>query len=242
MSDIYQPLYARNPSPGIVGRAEFLCRLATGNRVLHVGCADAPLTAEKLSNGELLHSRLTEVADECIGVDTDEAAVRVLRDHGFSDVIAGDASSPTLMLGKAFDVVILGEVLEHVGDAGALLSAMQARLSSDGVLVVTVPNAFNALRFLHMIVRAREVVHRDHLAYYSAKTVAAAGERAGLELVTVAFTDPFAESGVSNRHRLISSLYGRLLAVRPFLGQSVIALFAPNGFGDESPKNHLVVA
>lgn len=224
MWDIYRPLNALKPPLGVINRTDYLCTLAAGRCVLHVGCAAAPVTPDLLSSPDFLHRRLVQAADACCGVDTDASAARMLRDAGFTDILTLDAADLSSVTDSTFDLIILGEVLEHVNNPGLLLAEMAKVLRPGGRVVVTVPNAFNLLRFIQLFA-GREVVHMDHVAYYSAKTLAAVCSRVGLTLETVAFTDPFGESSGGRRHRVVAALYRRLLAAKPFLGQAVIGVF-----------------
>jgi SAM-dependent methyltransferase len=224
MWDIYQPLKSLRAPLGVRDRADFLCELAVGRRVLHVGCAAAPVTPELLTSPNFLHRRLVEAAQSCCGVDTDAGASQMLRDAGFLDIITADATELSSVTDKTYDLIVLGEVLEHVNNPGLLLDEMAKVLDPGGRIVVTVPNAYNLLRFLQ-IFAGREVVHMDHVAYYSPKTLSAACARVGLALETVAFTDPFRESPGARSHRLLSAIYRQLLTARPFVGQSVIGVF-----------------
>ena len=224
MWDIYRPLHSLQAPLGVINRADFLCELAVGRQVLHVGCAAAPVTPELLSAPNFLHRRLVDAAAACCGIDTDAEAAELLREAGFADILTADAAALSAVTDSTFDLIVLGEVLEHVNNPGLLLDEMAKVLRPGGRVVVTVPNAYNLLRFLQ-IFAGREVVHMDHVAYYSAKTLTAACARSGLTLETIAFTDPFRESMGGRRHRLSAIAYRRLLNARPFLGQSVVGVF-----------------
>jgi 2-polyprenyl-3-methyl-5-hydroxy-6-metoxy-1,4-benzoquinol methylase len=232
--DIYRPLLALKPSLGIVNRADYLCELASGNRVLHVGCAAAPLTLADLQSPLFLHRRLVEASADCHGVDNDDEAAEMLRAAGFENIRTADATELPQLTRDRFDLIVMGEVLEHVADPGSLLRQMPKMLTSSGRIVITVPNAYNLFRFLHMFV-GREVVHMDHVAYYSPKTLTAACSRAGLTLEQLAFTDPFGESEGARTHRLIATAYGVVLKIRPYLGQSVVGVFRLT-HADEPPS------
>ena len=56
-------------------------------------------------------SNLKDAASEALGFDYEEAEVAKLRDMGF-DAVAGDATN--FDLDRKFDVVVAGEILEHV--------------------------------------------------------------------------------------------------------------------------------
>jgi 2-polyprenyl-3-methyl-5-hydroxy-6-metoxy-1,4-benzoquinol methylase len=85
----------------------------------------------------------------------------------------------------SYDLVIAGEVLEHVENAGAFLRGCGRLLQEHGVLCVSVPNACSPKIGLRAMV-GRELVHPDHLVYYGPRTLARALKRAGFELTFLA--------------------------------------------------------
>jgi SAM-dependent methyltransferase len=85
-----------------------------------------------------------------IGVDVDRWALREAAQRGIATCWA-DVEQPLPFDGGEFDVVVAGELLEHVRDPSALLGEVQRVLRPGGRLVGSVPNGFrlkNRLRFL----------------------------------------------------------------------------------------------
>jgi 2-polyprenyl-3-methyl-5-hydroxy-6-metoxy-1,4-benzoquinol methylase len=164
---------------------ERLCGVA-GGEVAHIGCADSPYTEELLAAGALLHTRLVRVA-RVTGFDIDGAALERLRqalaDERFvlADVTAGVGGEER----GRYQLVIAGEVLEHVPDADAFLRGCATMLASGGRLCVTVPNACSPKIGLRSLV-GRESVHPDHRVYYGPRTLARTLAGAGYELVELA--------------------------------------------------------
>jgi trans-aconitate methyltransferase len=149
---------------------EQLCARVDGE-VAHLGCADSPYTRELLSNGRLLHTRLVRVAS-VTGFDVDPAALELLAEAlPDARLVHADVSQevPETEQGR-YDLVIAGEVLEHVPDADSFLRGCRSLLAPDGRLCVTVPNACCPKIGLRALA-ARESVHPDHYAYYSPRTL-----------------------------------------------------------------------
>jgi 2-polyprenyl-3-methyl-5-hydroxy-6-metoxy-1,4-benzoquinol methylase len=158
----------------LAGRQGFLLAACAGKRVLHVGCVDAGLTRERLARGELLHQRLAAVAGELWGTDVDSDGVRLLHEHGVHRVLLLDLGSeePAPGLRDAdFDIIVLGEVLEHLADPGSMLRRLRELMQPGQTrLIVSVPNAFS-LTTLSSLVRGLESVHPDHNFYFSRTTL-----------------------------------------------------------------------
>jgi SAM-dependent methyltransferase len=109
-----------------------------GKRVLDLGCRYGALTRSYLDGNDVF------------GVDVDRHALAVARRRGITTLWA-DVEQPLPFGDCAFDVVVAGELLEHVRDPSALLAEIARALRPGGTLVGSVPNAFrlkNRLRFL----------------------------------------------------------------------------------------------
>lgn len=156
----------------LVRRLDYLLALcADSQRVAHVGCADSPFTAERLDTGRLLHDRLA-AATQVDGFDVDEDAIaRLTRQRpGARFVVADIASAVPEECEGRYDLVIAGEVLEHVPNIGAFLAGCRGLLGPGGILCVTVPNAC-APKVAARAVVGWEVVHPDHYVYFSPRTL-----------------------------------------------------------------------
>ncbi|PWT75182.1 MAG: hypothetical protein C5B60_05705 [Chloroflexi bacterium] len=111
--------------------AEFPSSPLGSLRVLDVGCG----------NGSWLAIPLARCGFDVTGIDTHGPSIEHARrlaegiqnSHFFAVSVANVSSPP-------FDVLILSEVLEHVGDPEELLRASIAHLKPRGIVIVTVPN------------------------------------------------------------------------------------------------------
>lgn len=153
--------------------------------MLHVGCTDAPLTLTKGGEGRLLHQKLEKVASELVGVDVDEPGISIMRNQfGISGLRVDDAETLTTV-DSGFEVVVACDVVEHLTSPGRFLERVRDVLAPEGVLVVTVPNAFSLKRFAVAFLGGKEHVHPDHVAYYSMSTLTELGRRHGWEVMEV---------------------------------------------------------
>ncbi len=163
----------RLPRHGPVAREEFLIESCRGKRVTHVGFVDYPLLETRITSNQWLHAALAEVADSIIGIDSDSKGVEWARSSGFEAYVA-DASSEAaiddLKLELA-DVVVAGEVIEHVDAPGPFLRGMLYLCAPQGQLIITTPNAYRALNFI-VPMTGKELIHPDHVAWHSPHTLA----------------------------------------------------------------------
>jgi 2-polyprenyl-3-methyl-5-hydroxy-6-metoxy-1,4-benzoquinol methylase len=160
-------------------RVDYLVELARGKRVLDVGVVDHVVTETKRS--DWLHGRIIEAASYVLGVDIMDTGTRLLREQGYNvrrcDITRDDPGE------GAFDLVICGELIEHLGNPQALFDAAAKVLVPSGRLVLTTPNPYYLGRTLrHLLGRDRESV--DHATLLFPSGIAEMASRAGLKLET----------------------------------------------------------
>ncbi len=204
----------------LVDRVAYLLELCRGQRVLHLGCTNSPYTAQSLADGSLLHLRLQEVAAELWGVDNDDEALETLAVGGVANLIKADLEQldkadleqldegglEQLDKGETssrFDVILAGEVIEHLSNPGLFLASARRLMDARTRLVLTTVNAYCAMRFVRYAMRGRggraEPVHPDHVAYYSYATIRVLLDRHGLAVDRFSFYDLGAEHRPHNR-------------------------------------------
>jgi SAM-dependent methyltransferase len=160
---------------------EHLCAQTAPGEVAHIGCTDSPYTQERLAAEVLLHQQLVRVAP-VTGFDVDADALGLLRRALPSErFVLGDVTAgvPDSERGR-YQLVVAGEVLEHVPDADAFLRGCGQLLRRGGRICVTVPNACSPKIGLRSLA-GREVIHPDHRTYYGPRTLMRALRGAGLE-------------------------------------------------------------
>ena len=147
------------PAP-VVERELYILGKAKGKRVLDIG-ATGPM-----------HEAIVEVAAVCFGIDI------VAKDEPnyFQIDIDHTAHLPAL---ENIDMIIAGEVIEHLSNAGHFLDLLG---EYDCPIVLTTPNAFAEVGFQYVKHRGIEQVNKEHVAYYSYQTLCVLFERHGFKL------------------------------------------------------------
>lgn len=212
-----------HPIPGarlVPSRANVLVDAATGREVLHVGCVDAGMTEARIESDALLHAKLAKVARRLVGVDVDGAGLERLRALGFADLHQA-SSADWFPVKERFDVVLLAEVLEHVGDPGGFVAQYAQRIHPEGRLVITVPNAFCLITFLRLF-RGIETTHEDHVAYYSYVTLRQLLSRVGLTIESIKFYSEL--DRLSGAKRAMKRVFNGLLSLWPQMGEGIIVV------------------
>ncbi len=113
-------------SPRGPGRAERAVRRA---QPLDLGCRDGALTQAYAEGNDVL------------GVDADREALAEAAKHGIGTHWA-DLDQPLELPDESFDVVVAGELLEHLRDPRRLVAEVRRVLRPGGTFVASVPNAY----------------------------------------------------------------------------------------------------
>jgi len=133
--------------------------------VLHIGCADWPITDPKTS----LHLALEPVCAQLDGFDIHTEALAALRPY-----TQGQLFSRFEDLTGEYDVILVPEVMEHVADVGGFLAQLHTLNAS--TFVITVPDAYQCRQqhfdYLKESQTFIEVVHPDHNCWHTPYTLA----------------------------------------------------------------------
>ena len=176
----------------LVDRLTYLKNLCHGKKVLHLGCTDYPYTETVIKNEMLLHFELGRIASELYGFDFDEPGIEILKKHGVKNLYRADLENlQAVPLNETFDVIIAGEMIEHLSNPGLFLRGIQRFMNSSTNLVITTINAYGGMRMWTYGLRGNggyhEPVHPDHVAYYSYSTLKVLIERHDLKINKFAF-------------------------------------------------------
>lgn len=164
-------------------RAAIIIDACRGLRVVDVGCVDH--LPDSFARSSWLHRQISEVASECIGVDSNADGVEAMQAQGF-EVVVADISEAAASVGvKPFDVVVAGEFIEHLGRPEDLFLFAAAVLRDDGELLITTPNpyALHRVRTGQLRLTWENV---DHVSYLFPSGIAEFADRHGFLLTAIA--------------------------------------------------------
>jgi len=159
-------------------RISFIQDLCSGKKVLDVGVVEHFESAYKGKNW--LHRYIVDVAESCVGVDILDSEIEKLNHEGFN-VKKHDLTESSLQ--EKYDVIVCGELIEHVDNVGALLRNIAASLADGGMVILTTPNPWyiNAT-IKNTFGKAPFTDNVDHVAWYDPSTMVELAQRSGLYL------------------------------------------------------------
>jgi hypothetical protein len=153
-------------------------------KVLHIGFADSPNYQHKYNSGGLLHTCIYFNTVFCVGYDIDNEAVEWLSKY-FNDVYSDIGDVPLIN----YDYVLLGEIIEHIGNPVSFLKDIRKRFSASK-FIITVPNAFKLKNFIYAM-RGIERINPDHRFWFTKKTIAKVLEDAGYNNIQIYFVESY---------------------------------------------------
>jgi SAM-dependent methyltransferase len=178
----YEPL-ERLQVPRPVDRIAFVTAACRSRSVLDLGAMDETAYGAKRGRGTWLHEAIADVASRVVGVDSSaEVPETGLKTAPNAEIRRGDIMDLDRWLadsGFQPDVVVAGEVIEHLPNPLAFLKSLAAIERLRGcTLILTTPNA-TAVHNVAIGLVSRESTHHDHLCILSFKTLHTLCRRAG---------------------------------------------------------------
>lgn len=157
--------YFSNPRFDLIG---LIPKYAT-NRILEVGAGSCET---------LLEIKKLRLAQEVVGIELMELKGSNQENPGIDRLIIGDIenSDPDLPE-NYFDVILCGDVLEHLVDPWSILKKLSRYLKEKGIIIASVPN----IREYHILYRIlfladfrysdRGILDRTHLRFFCKKNI-----------------------------------------------------------------------
>jgi SAM-dependent methyltransferase len=169
--------YLRNPQ----SRTEIIREFCQDKIVLDLGCVNHDIGN---ADSELwLHKTVVEVSREVLGVDYLAEEVGMLRERGF-EAMAGDVTKP-LAIDRQFDVIVVGNLIEHLSNFDGLMSNIRRLLAPDGVVLIGTANPFFREQYFYSALKNDIIVNPEHTCWIDPVTLNQLSRRFGLETAEV---------------------------------------------------------
>lgn len=175
--------YFDNVNRDLLARADI-----TARTVLELGCGTGALGAAL---------RLRAPLARIVGLERDPGAAEAAR-GALDAVVEGDVEAPETLAaldralaGTPVDLLLIGDVVEHLRDPWAVLAALRARMRPGGSAAVCLPNAAHWSLLRRQLAgdwtyAEAGLLDRTHLRFFTRDSAAAMFEAAGFAVETVA--------------------------------------------------------
>ena len=167
-----------------VSKELFIQDACQGKVVLDMGCirynADFAL-----HDPNWLHNKIKRVAKEVVGVDCLPAEIDKLNSQGYS-IIYGDVTK-SLDLHKIFDVIVAGDLIEHLLNFEGFFDNCSRLLKPDGIVIITTPNPFYIDEFYFVAIKKHYLINPEHTCWIDPQALSQLAIRFGYIIKEISF-------------------------------------------------------
>lgn len=149
--------------------------------VLDIGIVQHDM--ENVGTDYWLHSRLVDDAANAIGIDILQREVEKIQELGY-DVRHADAED--FDIDQRFDVIVAGELIEHLSNVGQFLDCCHDHLRNNGELILTTPNGMSIVNIAERLVKY-EVWNSEHTCIFDEQTLEQVLARHNFELIETTY-------------------------------------------------------
>lgn len=187
--------------------------VGSGKTVLDLGCYDGILGKTLIDSGNLVY-----------GIEINKEAACRASDRGLKVTIQ-DLTSRLEFADNVFDVVVGGEIIEHVVDTDSFIDEIKRILTGDGELILSTPNVASLGRRLWLLIGKNpyfeasygypEYAHAGHVRFFTRNLLVGYLRHKGFEIMS--FSSDVVNIGASGV--FASAILARIF---PTLGRSLI--------------------
>jgi SAM-dependent methyltransferase len=191
--------------------------IRTGS-ILDLGCVDSRPARDSAQGRlerkpDMLFLRIVEINPDTLGIDLDPEGIALLQSMGFK---AQAADVETMDLGRQFDTIVAGELIEHLENPGLFLRNMRRHIKPDGRLIISTPNPFYQGQVWKIWRYGRPMVHEDHTNWQDPMTLIHLLHRTGFESAECFWVQPSRSIFKTfKRHLRAYFSHGFMLIARP---------------------------
>lgn len=153
-------------------------------KVLDIGCVQH--NQNNWKSKFWLHKAIKEVATEIKGIDIFKEGIDELKARGYS-VTHADAQDYNL--DEKFDVIVAGDIIEHIDNVGGFIRSCKLHMHQDSHLLISTPNVWSARKiFKFLISKNGEIdINPEHVHWLCPTTLKQSLLRYDLEITSVDF-------------------------------------------------------
>lgn len=163
---------------------EWIIPKVVGKNVLDLGCVRHDL--DETTKEGWLHGHIVNNAATVTGVDYLEEEVNELVKKGYNMVCA---NVETMDLGNKYELIVAGDLIEHLSNFGMFLERVYEHLKDNGEFVVTTPNPVNIFRFMNVLAGGKAGANQEHTCWFTEQVLEQLVVRYGFKVKEVAYVD-----------------------------------------------------
>lgn len=158
----------------VIYRIDEIVDICRGKKVLNLGFVQHKNWKDRWKKGIWLHQKIADVADVVDGIDLLEEEVEAINLELGQHNYAGDVTNlDAVPLDQKYDVIVCGELIEHIDNPGAMLEGIKRFMGKGSQLIITTPNAFSEswVRMAWDGKEGKDFLNKQHVCWYSFHTL-----------------------------------------------------------------------
>lgn len=183
---------------------EMVASYCKGKEVLDIGCVEelSDFSPERISKTQ--HFALKKVASRLVGIDLEEKGVNAFKEMGFECYSCLAENAHLLKIGQ-YDVILIGDIIEHIPDPHSFLIGIRPLLRNDGVVLCTTPNALSYSNAL-FVLAGKRLTRYQHVCWYCKITLRNLFLYSGYQLVDTHFCN-FSKTARNPLRKLLDNFF-----------------------------------
>ncbi len=169
----------------MIFRKDKIVSLCENKSVLHLGFVQhSDQYQNMIDKGVWLHEMINKVASKLVGFDFLEEEVNILKQaYGYEAYCADVTKLENVKLSEQYDVIVCGELIEHLDNPGVMLNGIKRFMHKDSLLIITTPNPWskNRLNLIKKQVPESKWLNPEHTCWFSFQTLKQLLERYDFE-------------------------------------------------------------
>lgn len=121
-----------------------------------------------------------------MGIDIERGEISKLKKKGYN-VVYADAQDFDLK--ENFDVIVAGEIIEHLSNPSGLLKCVKKHLKNNGLFIVSFPNILSFHRFRKAILYQDITENSDHVLNFTEYTMTNLLQRHDFKIIKRKYTN-----------------------------------------------------
>lgn len=148
--------------------------LSINKKVLDVGCVGQ----QRSYGANWLHEKIRAVSESVTGVDIHEKGIEDLKSLGYNVLHIDNLHSK-----DQFDLIVMGDVIEHVDNVANFLEFYANHLKSNGSMIITTPNPYSIRQSIHTFLYGKPSINEEHKTNLDPITMTEVIKRGGFKVI-----------------------------------------------------------
>ncbi len=164
-------------------KIKFAVKYCRNKKVLDIGCVQH--NPENYKSKYCLHKALKEVSSSIVGIDLYKPGVDDLKERGFLNIIYADAQQ--FELGEKFDVIVAGDIIEHLEDFHGFLESCRRHMHNGSRLIISTPNPWYWKYMIKAVISNEVSNNPEHTCWLCVRTLRQLLRRHNFDIGEVVF-------------------------------------------------------